>query len=102
MATKVRIYASGAVTDVVPSAPWIGPVSLAQYLGYGGEAFQGVTGVFIGLSGATTDRPTPAQLQSNVFNKSIVGVKFFDTTLNKLLIYDGANGWRDPATGALA
>jgi hypothetical protein len=102
MATAVRLYAAGAVTDVVPTANWLSPESLAQSLMSGTVAFQGTTGVYVCLSGATTDRPTPTQFQSNIWNKAIVGTKFFDTTLNKLIIYDGAGRWYDPATGALA
>jgi len=101
MTTAIRIYSSGAITDVVPTANWIESWVLAQYLTINAGEFQGTTGTFVCISGATTSRPSPAQLLNNNWNRAVVRIKFFDTTLGKLIVYDGAGGWRDPATGAL-
>jgi hypothetical protein len=103
-APNVRIYAAGAVTDVTTQG-WLGPPTLAQMLSFssfgGTWTWQGVNGLYVCLSGTTANRPTLAQLQSGVFNKGVAGTKYFDTTLNKMIIFDGAGGWHDPATGVL-
>lgn len=50
---------------------------------------------WVAPSGASSERPTSAQ---GLYPAS-VGAQFFDTTLNALIIFDGAT-WRNPATGA--
>jgi hypothetical protein len=99
---NVRVYNGGAITDVTPIANWAyAPECLAQAMSIGGIAFQGTSGVYVSLSGTTAMRPTLAQLQANDFNKGVTGLKFYDTTLGKIIIFDGVGGWHDPITGAL-
>jgi hypothetical protein len=50
----------------------------------------------VALSGPTTARPTT--LTTGGQYTAGVSSQFFDTTLGKLIVFDGA-GWRDPATG---
>ena len=50
--------------------------------------------VKIAPSGATAARPTATSAPVN----AAPGVQFWDTTLSKLVVFDGKN-WRDPATG---
>jgi hypothetical protein len=47
-------------------------------------------------SGPTSARPPTAQLGGYWAAR---GFKFFDTTINSLIVYDGA-AWRDPVTGS--
>jgi hypothetical protein len=49
-------------------------------------------------SGTTGQRPTTNPNLSAPYTTA-PGFKFFDTTLSKLIFWDGAI-WRDPATGA--
>ena len=52
----------------------------------------------IGFSGGTTDRPAASDTGPNYVKR---GTQFFDISVGKILIFDGAT-WRDPATGAAA
>src|SRR5262245_20637748 len=52
----------------------------------------------IALVGASSERPTNTQPQSGLPEALANGLRFFDTTLGKLIQFDGAS-WRDPATG---
>jgi hypothetical protein len=53
----------------------------------------------IAPSGPTSARPTPSTLSAPYI--AAPGFQFFDTSLNKIIAFDGAT-WRDPATGNAA
>jgi hypothetical protein len=48
----------------------------------------------VALSGATSARPTATSVPS-----AQRGLHFFDTTLNAMIVHDGAN-WRSPVDGS--
>jgi hypothetical protein len=50
------------------------------------------------LSGPTTQRPSTNMNGSPPYT-AVAGFKFLDTTLGKIIVFDGAN-FRDPVTGA--
>lgn len=52
--------------------------------------------VWVAWSGPTSARPSPTRT-TGVDSDS--ASRFFDTTLSKLIVWDGAT-WRDPATGS--
>jgi len=52
----------------------------------------------VALSGPTTARPSPNPLGTPPYLAG-PGFKFLDTTLGKIVVYDGAT-FRDPVTGA--
>jgi hypothetical protein len=51
------------------------------------------------LSGSTAQRPRVGD--GDVPNGVPLGVWFIDTTLNAVIVSDGAGTWRNPLTGAL-
>ena len=51
----------------------------------------------IALSGATSARPSPNPNATPPY-LAASGFKYLDTTLNKVIVFDGQN-WRDPITG---
>jgi hypothetical protein len=53
--------------------------------------------IICAASGPTSSRPTTNPNQSAPYTAA-PSSEFFDTTLNKIIFWDGAN-WRDPATG---
>ena len=95
----------------------LGPVAVAaQSFTVNGRAYSGSAGhvydildadadvlgangwVKVAVSGPTTSRPTTGQaVNPNYY--AAPGVRYFDTTLEKLIVFDGAT-WRDPTTGA--
>ena len=81
MAVNGRTYAGapGSVADI--------PDMDAQVLAANGW-------VKVAASGATAARPTATSAPVS----AAPGVQFWDTTLSKLVVFDGKN-WRDPATG---
>ena len=104
--TTLRVLNSGTVSDVTPSgwSPNGGgypPITLVLSGGnpdlITGVTWAGVTGLVLGMSGATSARPVP----NNQKNLQFAGVRYLDTTLGKLLIHDGYF-WRDPVTGSQA
>jgi hypothetical protein len=78
---RTYIGAPGATYDVIDGD--------AKVLGANGW-------VLICPSGSTSARPPTNQLGGY---SATQGTKFFDTTLSKLIAFDGI-AWRDPATGA--
>jgi hypothetical protein len=55
--------------------------------------------VRVAISGPTTARPSTSQAQAPGGYSAQQNALFFDTTLDELIVYDGAT-WRSPATGA--
>jgi hypothetical protein len=53
---------------------------------------------FLFPSGATSARPSPRAGVTAPY-LAAPGFEFFDTTINKLIVFDGAT-WRDPASGS--
>jgi hypothetical protein len=53
--------------------------------------------VWICPSGTTSARPSTAL----GLNQATPGQQYYDTTVSKLIVYDGAT-WRDPSTGGAA
>jgi hypothetical protein len=53
--------------------------------------------VKVALSGPTAARPSP-NLNGSPPYLAAAGFHFFDVSLAKVVVFDGAN-WRDPATG---
>jgi hypothetical protein len=53
--------------------------------------------IFIAPSGPTSARPSPRAGATPGYIAAL-GSDFWDTTLNKYVVFDGA-AWRDPATG---
>lgn len=51
----------------------------------------------IAISGPTSGRPSTSQASGSLYFAA-PGVSFVDTTIGKLIVYDGAT-WRDPITG---
>ena len=82
MTVNGRTYsgAPGSVLDV--------PDMDARVLGANGW-------VKVGPSGTTAQRPTSTSAPL----KAAPGVHYWDTTLSKMIVFDGIT-WRDPATGS--
>jgi hypothetical protein len=53
--------------------------------------------VKVAPSGPTSARPTAAATSAPFI--AGIGTQFYDTTMAKLIVFDGAT-WRDPATGS--
>jgi hypothetical protein len=54
---------------------------------------------FVAISGPTGTRPTISYAQPHQYVAG-PGMRFFDTSLNQIVIFDGKS-WRDPATGGV-
>jgi hypothetical protein len=54
----------------------------------------------VALSGPTSARPSTSQATGSLYHAART-LQFYDTSLGKLVIFDGAD-WRDPATGNAA
>ncbi len=54
--------------------------------------------IFVALSGPTSGRPTETEIRASTGSPLSAGLKFFDTTIGKVIVFDGAT-WRDPANG---
>lgn len=82
MVVNGRSYSGtpGSVADI--------PDQDAQILGANGW-------VNVGPSGATAQRPTSTSAPL----KAAPGLHYWDTTLSKMVVFDGVT-WRDPATGS--
>ena len=54
--------------------------------------------ILVALSGPTSGRPTETEISASSGSPLSAGLKFFDTTIGKVIVFDGAT-WRDPANG---
>jgi hypothetical protein len=52
----------------------------------------------IAISGPTSSRPTTNQASGSLYYAA-PGLHYLDTTINRLIVWDGAT-WRDPTTGS--
>jgi hypothetical protein len=91
--TDVRYQTRTVNGRTYSGTPAGGPQTIPDH---DGDMLGGANGwTFIALSGPTSSRPAGTVGRYAVS----VGMEYFDTTLTKLIKYDGAT-WRDPATGA--
>lgn len=82
MATGQSVALLGTVSDLDPAT--------AQH----------TPGVFqVCMSGATGARPKAGDPDFQIGVQA--GIHYLDTSLGYIVISDGANGWRNPASGAL-
>lgn len=61
-----------------------------------GAALEANGWALVALSGPTGSRPRANDVTQQY--QAVPGLKFFDETLNALIVFDG-DVWRDPATG---
>ncbi len=89
-----------------------GPLAAGGYLDVpatDGPALLANGFAFLGLSGATAQRPSPsdpdwpAGVPTNLVSRALGGlVRYLDTTLSAWIVYDESNGvWRDETTLAV-
>lgn len=52
----------------------------------------------MGYVGTTAQRPTPQDPDAG--SVLSLGLKYVDTTLGKVILWNGRGGWNDPVTGA--
>lgn len=111
MSFQVSVYAGGAVVNITPTSPWGGPNNLPATLATLG--WQSESGLFLGLTGTSANRPTPAALAPWVIDRPSqpsfdgpaqgppgvaphIGLKFQDTTLGHTVVFDGFGKYFDP------
>jgi hypothetical protein len=80
-----------------PVAAYAQTVNGRLYKGQPGQASDVIDTVAI--SGPTGTRPTISYAQPHQYVAG-PGMRFFDTSLNQIVIFDGKS-WRDPATGGV-
>ncbi len=73
------------------------PGAAVDVVGFDADMLSANGWIYVCPSGDTSERPTGT---FGIYNAN-AGSKYFDTTLDKLIVSDGAN-WRDPATGNVA
>lgn len=71
--------------------------TIVDVVGFDADMLSANGWIYVCSSGDTSERPTGTL---GIYNAN-AGSKYFDTTLDKLIVSDGAN-WRDPATGDVA
>jgi hypothetical protein len=66
---------------------------------FDGIALQSAGWILVAEAGAGTTAQRPTVTASG--QPLTKGMRYHDTTLGKLIIYDGSNAWRDTNTGAV-